>query len=244
MRVTRVHVDAVLREGDTIALPDASAAHLVRVLRLQAGDTCVVFDGRGHEADAQLVAIDKRGASVRIDAVRTPSNESPLRITLLQGVARGEKMDLILQKGTELGVVAFVPVFSDRSEVKLEGDRAAKRLEHWRGVVTSACEQSGRAVLPQVFAPQPLASPMATLASTTRLLLDPLASMNCRTAITADQRDIVLAVGPEGGWSPQDHALLASHGFAGVRLGPRILRTETAGLAAIAALQALHGDFD
>lgn len=244
MRVTRVHVDAALREGDTIALPDASAAHLVRVLRLQAGDTCVVFDGRGHEADAQLVAIDKRGASVRIDAVRAPSNESPLRITLLQGVARGEKMDLILQKGTELGVAAFVPVFSDRSEVKLDSARATKRLEHWRGVVTSACEQSGRAVLPKVLAPQPLANAMGALVEVTRVLLDPLASMNCRTALNVDQRDVVLAVGPEGGWSPQDHALLASHGFVGVRLGPRILRTETAGLAAIAALQALHGDFD
>ncbi|PNS07486.1 16S rRNA (uracil(1498)-N(3))-methyltransferase [Solilutibacter silvestris] len=244
MRLTRVHVDAALREGDELALLETSAAHLTRVLRLQAGDACVVFDGRGFEADARLVAIDKRGARVQIGAVRRPDNESPLRITLLQGVARGEKMDLILQKGTELGVTAFVPVFSDRSEVKLDGARAAKRLEHWRGVVTSACEQSGRAFLPDVASPQPLANAMAALPAAARLLLDPVASMNCRSALAANTRDVVLAVGPEGGWSPQDRSLLEAQRFLGVRLGPRVLRTETAGLAAIAALQALHGDFD
>lgn len=244
MRLTRVHVDDELRAGSELELPETSAAHLTRVLRLQVGDSCVVFDGRGQEADAQLVAIDKRGARVRIGKVRTPANESPLRITLLQGVARGEKMDLILQKGTELGVSAFVPVFSDRSEVKLDGARAAKRLDHWRGVVVSACEQSGRAWVPEVQPPVPLANALATLAATARLLLDPVATMSCRTALAADQRDVVLAVGPEGGWSPQDHSLLEARGFLGVRLGPRVLRTETAGLAAIAALQALHGDFD
>ncbi len=244
MRLTRVHVDAGLRAGGELELPETSAAHLTRVLRLQVGDSCVVFDGRGHEASAQIVAIDKRGARVQVGEVRTPANESPLRITLLQGVARGEKMDLILQKGAELGVTAFVPVFSDRSEVKLEGARATKRLEHWRGVVISACEQSGRAWVPEVQPPVALASALATLAPATRLLLDPVASMNCRTAIAADQRDIVLAVGPEGGWSPQDRSLLEAQGFLGVRLGPRVLRTETAGLAAIAAMQALHGDFD
>ncbi|MBS0226499.1 MAG: 16S rRNA (uracil(1498)-N(3))-methyltransferase [Proteobacteria bacterium] len=244
MRLTRVHVDAGLRAGAELALPETSAAHLTRVLRLQAGDSCIVFDGRGHEADAQLVAIDKRGARVRIGEVRTPANESPVRITLLQGVARGEKMDLILQKGTELGVTAFAPVFSDRSEVKLDGARAAKRLEHWRGVVISACEQSGRAFVPDVQPPVALANALSTLAPTTRLLLDPVASMSCRTALATGQRDVALAVGPEGGWSPQDRSLLEAQGFLGVRLGPRVLRTETAGLAAIAAMQALHGDFD
>ena len=244
MRLTRVHVDAGLHTGSELELPETSAAHLTRVLRLQAGDSCVVFDGRGHEADAQLIAIDKRGARVRVGEVRTPANESPLRITLLQGVARGEKMDLILQKGTELGVSAFVPVFSDRSEVKLDGARAAKRLEHWRGVVVSACEQSSRAWVPEVQPPVALANALTRLTPTTRLLLDPGATMNCRTALGADQRDVVLAIGPEGGWSPQDRSLLEARDFLGTRLGPRVLRTETAGLAAIAALQALHGDFD
>lgn len=244
MRLTRVHVDAELCAGAEFALPETSAMHLTRVLRLQAGDGCVVFDGRGHEADGVLVAIGKRGARVRIGDVRTPGNESPLRITLLQGVARGDKMDLILQKGTELGVTAFVPVFSDRSEVKLDAARVAKRLEHWRGVVVSACEQSGRAFVPDVRPPVALANALATLAPATRLLLDPLAALSCGTAVTVDQRDIVLAVGPEGGWSPQDRLLLETQEFLGVRLGPRILRTETAGLAAIAAMQALHGDFD
>lgn len=244
MRLTRVHLDAELRAGSELALPQASAAHLTRVLRLVAGDDCVVFDGRGIEADAVLVTADKRGASVRIGTPRSAATESPLRITLLQGVARGDKMDLILQKGTELGVHAFVPVFSDRSEVKLEGARAGKRLEHWRGVVVSACEQSGRAWLPQVESPSPLTAALASLAPATRLLLDPGAAITCRTALAAGHGDVVLAVGPEGGWSARDQSLLAAQGFVGVRLGPRVLRTETAGLAAVAALQAMHGDFN
>ena len=253
MRLTRVHVEAPLAPGAEIELPANAATHLTRVLRLAVGDECVAFNGDGRDYAARIVAQDKRGVRVAIGQPRAVDNESPLRITLLQGVARGEKMDLILQKATELGVHAVVPVWSQRSEVKLDGERAAKRLAHWRGVVASACEQSGRAFVPAVAAPVPLAASGTALpVGGLRLLLDPAGDLALAT-LAGDavsgivlsgivQSGIVLAVGPEGGWSPTDREQLRSDGFNGLRLGPRILRTETAGLAAIAALQSHLGD--
>lgn len=246
MRVIRSYIDQILRVGDTVVLPEQATAHLTRVLRLRAGDACVLFNGDGNDYAARLRDVGKHGAEVEILSMRIVDNESPLRITLLQGIARGEKMDLILQKATELGVHAFVPVHSERSEVKLDGERAAKRLAHWRGVVASACEQSGRARLPEVTTPLALQAATQALPAqaVTRLLLDPDATQSIHTLASASGalNDIVLAVGPEGGWSPRDRECLQATGFHGVRLGPRVLRTETAGLAAIAALQARYGD--
>jgi 16S rRNA (uracil1498-N3)-methyltransferase len=232
MRLTRVFVDASLAVGANIALPEAAAAHLLRVLRLGVGD-----------ARAVVAAV----------AVRGLANESPLRIVLLQALARGEKMDWIVQKATELGAAGIVPVSGERSEVKLDGERAGKRVAHWRSVAIAACEQSGRARLPEIAAPQPLAQALRQLpAQACRLTLDPdaegaVANLDLPRAhppeAAARDFDVVLAIGPEGGWSPGDLALLRGAGFAGLRLGPRVLRTETAGIAAIATLQALHGDF-
>ena len=242
MRVTRVHVDLPLAVGGKVALPEGAIAHLVRVLRLQPGDACTLFNGDGNDYEARLLAAGKRGAEAEVVAACAVDNESPLRIVLLQGIARGEKMDWILQKATELGVAAFVPVESERSEVRLDEARAAKRLAHWRSVVASACGQGGRARVPGVDAPQPLASALAGLADAMpRFLLDPAATASIATmAVPAD--GCVLAVGPEGGWSPRDREQLLAAGFSGLKLGPRILRTETAGIAAIAALQSRFGD--
>lgn len=243
MRVNRAHVDAPLSVSARVALPDGAVAHLVRVLRLGVGDACVLFNGDGHDYDARIVAAEKRGAEVEIVAARAVDTESPLRIVLLQGVARGEKMDWILQKATELGVAGFVPVSSDRSEVKLEGTRADKRLAHWRNVVVSACEQSWRARVPEVSLAQSLAEALITLpGESLHLMLDPDAQGDIATLEPPGIHAIVLAIGPEGGWSPRDRAMLIDAGFTGLRLGPRILRTETAGIAAIAALQARFGD--
>ena len=243
MRLNRAYVDAQLAVGARIALPDSAAAHLIRVLRLGAGDGCVLFNGDGHDHDARIVAADKRGAEVEITGVREVDNESTLRIVLVQGIARGEKMDWILQKATELGVAAFVPVSSERSEVKLDGERADKRLAHWRSVVVSACEQNGRARVPGVGAPEALATALARLPGDgARLTLDPHATDGVATLSVPAGRQVVVAIGPEGGWSPRDRIVLGEAGFAGLRLGPRILRTETAGIAAIAALQARFGD--
>ncbi len=243
MRLTRVHVDALLSRGAELALPESAAVHLSRVLRLAIGDECVVFNGDGHDYAARIVALDKRGVRVAIESSRAVDNESPLRITLLQGIARGEKMDLILQKATELGVTSIAPLWSQRSEVKLEGERMLKRLTHWRGVVASACEQCGRARVPDVASPLALAAALEAIsAGGLRLILDPEGELAAGAMSLAADGHIALAVGPEGGWSSVDREQLRSAGFRGLRLGPRILRTETAGLAAIAALQSRFGD--
>ena len=241
MRLTRSYIALPLAPGTEIALPEDIAGHLVRVLRLQPGDACVLFNGDGHDYEARLVAAGKREARATILAARPVANESPLRITLLQGIARGEKMDWILQKATELGVARIVPVDSEHSEVKLDATRAEKRLAHWRAVVVAACEQSGRAVVPEVLAPRPLAQG-AVQRDGRGFVLDPVAAHTLASLQGNPLGACTLAIGPEGGWSPRDHEQLLAAGYEGLRLGPRVLRTETAGIAAISALQALAGD--
>ncbi len=242
MRLTRCFVEAPLRSGAEIALPESATAHLVRVLRLREGDDCVLFNGDGFDYAAKIAAISKREVRAQVVSAAEIRNESPLRIVLLQGIARGEKMDLILQKATELGVAAVLPVNSERSEVKLDAERAAKRLDHWRSVVVSACEQSGRAIVPDVLAPQTLAGAARSVDTALKLILDPEGEHALAMLDAPSPLSVCIAIGPEGGWSPRDRETLRAAGFSGLRLGPRILRTETAGLAAIAALQSRFGD--
>jgi 16S rRNA (uracil1498-N3)-methyltransferase len=243
MRTIRSFVDRPLAIGDVFPLPDATGNHLVRVLRLEVGDACVLFNGDGHDYTARLLSREKRGAAVEVVSRSVVANESPLRIALIQGIARGEKMDLILQKATELGVAAFAPVATDRTEVRLDAGRSDKKMAHWRGVLASACEQCGRATLPLLAAPRALSDAVAADAGVHRLMLDPEASdAIVDLALPADAA-VTLAIGPEGGFSDRDRAILKAGRFRGVRLGPRILRTETAGLAAIAALMAMYGDW-
>ena len=243
MRVNRFLVDQPLAPGMQLRLPEAAAAHLVRVLRAGIGDSCIVFNGDGHDHAAHVVAIGKRETRVEVGDATRVDNESPLRIVLVQALARGEKMDLILQKATELGVAGFIPVMSERSEVRLDGERVDKRLGHWRSVVGAACEQCGRATVPPVATPTALAAAMPALPpGAMRLLLDPQAPYAAAQLPLQRDGQLALAIGPEGGWSPRDRATLQEAGFIGMRLGPRILRTETAGLAAIAALQSRYGD--
>jgi 16S rRNA (uracil1498-N3)-methyltransferase len=243
MRQIRHYVDQPLADGLRLGLPEAAVAHLVRVLRLTVGDRFVLFNGDGGDYPAQLVAVGKKTAEAVVGARQEPVNESPLRITLAQGIARGEKMDLILQKATELGVACIAPVITERTEVKLDGDRLEKKLQHWRGVLAAACEQSGRARLPQLLAPQPLHAFAAARGGDRRFILDPHAGVAMAAANIAGSANISLLIGPEGGLSDRDQAALRTAQFEGLRLGPRILRTETAGLAAIAALNALYGDW-
>src|SRR5690554_4157287 len=165
VRLNRVFVEQTLAPGARLALPEQAAQHLLRVLRLREGDDCVLFNGDGHDYPARITAASKRGGEVEILDSQPVENESPLHITLVQGIARGEKMDLILQKATELGVAGFVPVSSQRSEVKLDPARAEKRLAHWRIVVAATCEQSGRARIPEVTPPASLETAVAALAS-------------------------------------------------------------------------------
>lgn len=241
MRLTRCYLDQPLDVGTTVILPESAAQHLIRVLRLREGDACVLFNGDGHDHDARIVAIGKRETQAEITARRRIDNESPLRITLLQGIARGEKMDWIVQKATELGVARILPVASERSDVRLDEARAHKRHAHWREIAISACEQSGRAVLPELLPTQPLAS-ATRRCDGAGFILDPASGASIKSVASTLSTASTLAIGPEGGWSPRDLEQLREAGFCGLRLGPRVLRTETAGIAAIAALQALTGD--
>jgi 16S rRNA (uracil1498-N3)-methyltransferase len=243
MRIIRIHVDPSLADGTELTLPGQAGEHVARVLRLVAGDPVVLFNGDGRDYAARIITVGKREVVVRIEGVTDVANESPLRLTLAQGVARGEKMDLIVQKATELGVARIVPLLTERSEVKLDPARAEKRLLHWRAVAASACEQSGRASLPVIDPAQTLQSWISSLATDDALRLALLPEGTVRaSALRLLSAGALLVVGPEGGLGERDTAALTDAGFSGLRLGPRILRTETAGLAALAALQALHGD--
>lgn len=244
MRSIRIHIHQPLQPGSEIMLPAPAVLHVARVLRLRAGDALTLFNGNGHDYSCELSAVTPREVRTRVLSMQLVSNESPLRITLAQALARGEKMDWIVQKATELGVVAIVPLITERSEVKLAGARVDKRLEHWQAVAISACEQSGRARLPEIAAPQSLDAWLASLGDedTARLALLPNGNVSPR-GLTDTASGIVLAVGPEGGFGERDVAALRASSFRDLRLGPRVLRTETAGVAAIAALQSLYGDF-
>lgn len=246
MRPIRLYVHGALQPGADVPLPDASAAHALRVLRLGAGDEVVLFNGDGREYAARLLAGDARRPQARVEAVAAPARESPLRVTLLQALARGDKMDWIVQKATELGVARIAPVVTARSEVRLDGPRAARRLEHWQAIAISACEQCGRNTLPVIDAPGALASHAAARGDSgpaLRWMLCPGAATRLRDRRVPPNAAIEIAVGPEGGFDDDDLAALHAQGFEALALGPRVLRTETAGLAALAALQALHGDF-
>lgn len=242
MRTIRCFVDQPLAVGQTITLPEEASAHLLRVLRLAPGDEVVLFNGDGGDYGARLLSAAKRGAEAELISRQDAGRESPLRITLAQGIARGEKMDLVLQKATELGVAAIAPIVTERTEVKLDAERTGKRLAHWRGVLAAACGQSGRARLPSLSEPVALTTYAAAETADLKLVLDPQGSLDLKSLPLQPGQSVALVIGPEGGLSERDLTTLRAAGFVGLRLGPRILRTETAGLAAIAALQSLHGD--
>ncbi|MEO6968896.1 MAG: 16S rRNA (uracil(1498)-N(3))-methyltransferase [Rhodanobacteraceae bacterium] len=245
MRRIRIHVDRPLKTGDEITLPAQTAAHMAHVLRLRVGDALTLFNGDGCDYGAELTSASPREGRARILAARRVDTESPLRITLAQALARGEKMDWIVQKAAELGVASIVPLITERSEVRLDAARAHKRVAHWRAVIAAACEQCGRARLPEIIAPQSMETWLASLEcdeGAARLALFPDGNLSPRDSGIA-ANCAILAVGPEGGFGECDIAALRAADFRGLKLGPRVLRTETAGLAAIAALQALYGDF-
>lgn len=243
MRIPRVYTPQPLQPGQTFSLTPPAAHHVGRVLRLEASAQLILFNGEGGEYDARIIASDRTGVRVTIENHRPLERESPLSITLLQGISRGERMDYTLQKATELGIHRIVPIQCERTGVRLDAARAAKRGEHWRGVLISACEQSGRNHIPELAPAQALAQALLPLAGmpVLCLLLDPRGQESLREL--AAQTQIVLLAGPEGGLTPAEMEAAAAAGFQGIRLGPRILRTETAAIAMLAALQALWGDF-
>jgi 16S rRNA (uracil1498-N3)-methyltransferase len=248
MRIPRIYLDEPLRVGDEVLLPEQAGEHVARVLRLERGHPLILFNGGGDEYDATLAALVKRAVTAKILGQRQVDRESPLKLTLAQGIARGEKMDWILQKATELGVARIVPLVTERTEVKLDEERAQRRLAHWRSVVAGACEQCGRNRLPSIEAPQRLDRWLGALGEddSLRLALLPQGEVSLQQFAQWEkgesQPSALLCVGPEGGFSEHDIELLDQARFRGLRLGPRILRTETAGIAALAALQAIAGD--
>jgi len=243
-RAPRFHLDAELLSGTRIALPEYAAHHALRVLRLRPGDEIVLFDGRGGEYQGVLCAAGRDGLAAEVGAWREIERESPLAAILVQGISSGERMDLTIQKAVELGAAAIQPVFTERSVVRLAAERARNRLEHWRRVAIAACEQCGRNRLPAVRAPRLLAEYCARPDDASlRLLLAPEAKAALRDSVGRIGSTVALAAGPESGFTAAEEALLRAAGFVAVRLGARVLRTETAALAALAALNVLAGDY-
>jgi 16S rRNA (uracil1498-N3)-methyltransferase len=241
MRLTRVYVDAPLEGGSSIELPAATAAHLVKVLRARSGDELLLFNGDGRDFSAIVSSVRGRHAAVDIGAARQVDTESQLAVTLVQCVPRGEKMDLVVQKATELGVARIVPVLSQRSVVRLDEDQAQSKQGHWQAVAVSACEQCGRARLPTVERPVPLLSYLGQLSPAThpRWVLEPHTA--CKPP-GATLSAALMAIGPEGGFAEDELDAFALAEFLPLGLGPRVLRTETAAIAALVWLQTRFGD--
>jgi 16S rRNA (uracil1498-N3)-methyltransferase len=240
-RIPRLFVEGPLAQGQRLALEDEAAAHLGRVLRARAGDPVVLFDGSGPEFKAEIVAVARRKVEIAVGAGRELSRESPLELVLLQGLCRHERMDWVVRKATELGVTAIRAVQTERSVVKLDPARVPGRIEHWRAIAISACEQCGRNTLPDILPPLPVAATLSAHPGVTGVLLDPEAPGGLERLPRPDG-PLCLLVGPEGGLDERERSAAREAGFAGIRLGPRILRTETAALTGIVLLQARFGD--
>lgn len=238
----RFYLPDTLHADTIIGLPEASAHHAVRVLRLSVGDAVTLFNGNGGEWAASIHHIDRRAVEVQVHHAVPVERESALRITLAQGISSGERMDYTLQKAVELGVAAIQPIACERSVVKLSGERAGKRHSHWQNLVIAACEQCGRNRIPEVAEITSIASWLEQHdPAAIRILFAPAAGDTLHT-LPRPAHPIIMLAGPEGGFAPHEYTAALAAGFIPMRLGPRVLRTETAALAALAAMQALWGD--
>ena len=240
MRQSRIHTTQVLLSEGNVELAGPAGHYLTRVLRLSKGDAVILFNGDGNDYPGEIVDIQSQRVLIRITGSRAPGNESPLKITLVQAICRGERMDNALQKATELGVFCIQPLLSHRVGVRLDDTRQLKRVKHWQGVVISACEQSGRAVVPEVKKPLSMADWMTGADESRRLVLDPTAEKKL-SDMTMTGDSVSILVGPEGGFTEEEMEQVRAAGAIAVSLGPRVLRTETAGPTAIAVLQAKTG---
>jgi 16S rRNA (uracil1498-N3)-methyltransferase len=253
VRLTRVFIDGALIPGSVMELARDTGSHLAKVLRARSGDELVLFNGDGREFTGAIEAVRGARVSAAIGAPRSIDRESPFNVILVQCVPRGDRMDFIVQKATELGVARIVPVLSQRSVVRLEANQAASKQAHWRAVAVSACEQCGRNRLPVVEAPQPLLNhlgglrPLTVADGLVRLVLEPERAQPCgaralELQAAAPLTGAEVAIGPEGGFAPEELEAFDLSSFSRLSLGPRVLRTETAAIAAIAVLQARFGD--
>jgi 16S rRNA (uracil1498-N3)-methyltransferase len=242
MRMIRIYTPGELRSAESVRLQGTAAAHVSRVLRLRGGDPVTLFNGDGWEYPGTISASGSGFVQVEVSERVAGIAQSPLALTLAQGVARGERMDMVMQKATELGVARIVPLLTERSVVRLDEKQGQRKLAHWKAVTIAACEQSGRSLLPLVEAPLSLDEWLAQEpAPARRLTLAPGARQSLRD-LGGTWRDAALLIGPEGGLTDAEQARAAHAGYEACSLGRRVLRTETAALAALAVLQAIHGD--
>jgi 16S rRNA (uracil1498-N3)-methyltransferase len=237
----RFYVDTALRAGASVMLPEDSAHHGVHVLRIRTGDDITLFNGRGGEYAARVASIERLKVLVDLLEHRAIERESPLRMVLVQGVSAGERMDFTIRKAVELGAAEIHPVLAASSVARPKGERAASRHAHWQKIAIAACEQCGRNRIPPVR-PLAAAADYRPDGAGTRILLAPEAELRFTQACRAGD-EFTIAAGPEAGFSAKENAMLVDAGFVPARLGTRVLRTETAGIAALAALSALRGDF-
>jgi 16S rRNA (uracil1498-N3)-methyltransferase len=254
MRLTRVYVDAPVAAGKRLVVEGSAANHITRVLRLRSGDALTVFDGSGGEFGARIEEFRKDSVVVSVEDHRPLDRESPLPLTLAQGISRGERMDWIIQKATELGTSRIVPLFTKRSVVRLDEKQADRKLQHWRAIAISACEQCGRNKIPELAAPIDFFDVLpADSSGATRLLLSPTGDLRIEDLQDVDQnvgkearlgagKGITVLIGPEGGLEDVEQEAALAAGFKAVRLGPRVLRTETAAIAALTIIQRYFGD--
>ncbi|MFC7369121.1 16S rRNA (uracil(1498)-N(3))-methyltransferase [Vreelandella zhaodongensis] len=239
-KMPRLYVPAEFSVGAILTLPEGPARHVTRVLRMGVGAPLVLFDGHGQEAGVCLAEVGRKHTTVAIEAIWQGSGESPLAVHLGQAISKGDRMDYAIQKAVELGVAAITPLYTERGDVRLKGDREEKKLAHWQAVAASACEQSGRAVVPPVYPPKTLDNWLAERHEPLRLML------HLATGNAFDRQDnpasVALLIGPEGGLSDVDINAAVAGGFTPLTLGPRVLRTETAPVVALTLLQHHFGD--
>jgi 16S rRNA (uracil1498-N3)-methyltransferase len=240
--ISRIYQPVPLQPQARLRLDEKASHHLARVLRATTGDTLTLFNGEGGEYEAVITHIDKKGVDVEIRSFNTRDAESPVEIILAQGIARGEKMDFIVQKAVELGVTTIIPLITERCNVRLEGEREEKRLQHWQSVISSACEQSGRNRLPAITAPLAFKEWLPQVQADLRFVLSPHVDKKLSEAMSSPA-SILLLIGPEGGLSDQEVAMAIGQQFLPLNLGPRVLRTETATIAVLSVMQLRFGDF-
>lgn len=241
MRISRIYHPGSLSRNSEIELASQAATHLARVLRCKKGDELILFNGNGFEYPALITRLHRNQVWVTVQSENSVNRESPLTITLAQAISKGERMDYTIQKAVELGVSKIIPVTTERS-ANIKPDRIRKKQHHWQNIASSACEQCGRNVVPEIGATMSLAQLLANCdKNAINLILDPATNNNIN-AIHYSHENIILLIGPEGGLSANEISLCQQHGFTGVSMGPRILRTETAAITALSAIQFHWGD--
>ncbi|MEL0623043.1 16S rRNA (uracil(1498)-N(3))-methyltransferase [Marinomonas arenicola] len=242
MRIPRIFVDIALAENTKVELPNSAFQHVCKVLRLKNGNPMRLFNGQGGQFQGELCDVEKRSASVQLSTFESLNNESPLKVTIGQTLSRGERMDYAIQKAVESGVYEIQPLFSARCEVKLQDDRLEKRLQHWQQVAISAAEQSGRGIVPKIKAPMNLLDWVASCNEMLKLTLHHHSAKPISEYQQPSNNQVALLIGPEGGLTEQEVESAKQHGFNAIALGPRVLRTETAPIVALTALNLLWGD--